>query len=181
MYEFAVLLDCKDSGKVEVCGDLCGDILKLAEIVVNIHFSGYNYDKDELESIAVCKALELLNSGSFDSSRASLKNYLYSGMRNEVGNFLFKRRKLVFWEDVDSFREEDVSCFEIDGEVIIRTISNLGEEFLEYIPIVVKALMGMGFTVNMEVSEDENMETKEEKTLEKLLCLILWENRECCP
>ena len=76
--------------------DILDQIDKLSDIVVNRHYAKMNaIDKEEMKSLAVLKAIKLIKEGSFDCSKSSIKNYLYTGMRNEMSNFIYSKRKEV--------------------------------------------------------------------------------------
>lgn len=70
-------------------------INNLVEVVVNKHFALYN-EQEELISVGFLKCLELLEGHEFDPlkypHKSALKNFLYTGIRNEVGNYLYHNR-----------------------------------------------------------------------------------------
>lgn len=74
------------------------DLEHLIMIVLNKHFSKVRPDKKEdLKQLGWYKVFKTFKQGQFDPSRSSLKNYLYTGIRNEMGNFITKgsREQLV--------------------------------------------------------------------------------------
>lgn len=98
---------------------------KLAEIVCNKH---YNYvkqhDRDDLYSVAIMKAFDLLSKGDYLISSGSLKSYLYTGMRNEMGNFLYhnKKESPIESEIIDVNPDLRVHVLEISEKEIRRII-----------------------------------------------------------
>lgn len=70
------------------------DLYKLAEIVLNCHFNYVSYsERDDLTSVAILKAISFLKESEFDPERSSLKNVLYTAMRNEMKNTLYRLSK----------------------------------------------------------------------------------------
>lgn len=69
-------------------------VVKLSEIVINKHF---NYitgsERQDLFSEAMIKALTLADQESFDKSKGSYKSYMYTGIRNEMHNYLYHAKK----------------------------------------------------------------------------------------
>jgi len=171
------LVNCNENGGVQLTEEVCKEIMKLAEIVVNKHFSGYSYDKEELRSVAILKGIELLKAGTYRSEKASLKNYLYTGMRNEVGNFLYRDKKSIPVEDIEIF-SGGVDDSLIDEELVAEVIKWMGSRFSRYLSCVLYKLGCMGLC---PYKEDSSMdESVKVKTTEKLICLILWKNQEYC-
>ena len=73
---------------------------KLAEIVCNKHYEYVKYhDRDDLYSVAVMKAYDLVSKGEYNIESGSLKSYLYTGMRNEMKNYLYKNSRDVPVDD----------------------------------------------------------------------------------
>lgn len=68
-------------------------IMKLAEIVFHTHYSFLKDHKEDMISVSIDKALRMLEKGDFDPARGNLRNYLYSGMRNEQQNYYVKYLK----------------------------------------------------------------------------------------
>lgn len=84
------------------------NLSKLAWIVLHQH---YNYVRpvelqEDLVSEAIAKAIDLCLAGEFDPTRSTLRNYLYTGMRNEMQNIMYKRRNLIPVEEVRYTEEE---------------------------------------------------------------------------
>lgn len=76
------------------------DLEKLITVVLNKHFSKVSPSKkDDLKQLGWYKVFKTLRAGGFDPSRSSLKNYLYTGIRNEMGNFLVKGSREEFLDN----------------------------------------------------------------------------------
>lgn len=70
------------------------DLMKLAEIVVNSHYSYTDLDtREDLKQVALLKAIEWLSKTDYDASRSSLKNVLYTCMRNECKNYVYRNTR----------------------------------------------------------------------------------------
>jgi len=60
---------------------------KLVSVVINRYFRYYQ-DREELEAIANLEVIKLLKDEAFDESNKVL-NYLFTGIRNRLTNFLY--------------------------------------------------------------------------------------------
>ena len=121
-----------------------GDMIdNIVEVVLNTH---YNYITDEdtrldLMQEGYLKAYELLKTGTYDPRR-NLRNYLYTGVRNAMQNYLYHDRK----EDHQDL--EDVEMF-IEGESVtevrvnMKTVAKICEKYDsygDYRPVALKYL-----------------------------------------
>lgn len=68
-------------------------LFSLSEAVVSIHYSGY-WDREEMVSVGVEKALSLLKEPYFEPSK-NIRGFLYTGIRNEVGNYLRRNSRTL--------------------------------------------------------------------------------------
>lgn len=62
-------------------------ITNLSKVVVNKHFRAYD-DFDELVQLGVCSVVDTLNDGKYDKDKGSIKNYLYTSIRNSCTNYI---------------------------------------------------------------------------------------------
>lgn len=164
-------------GEVRITEQGEKNLLTLCEVVMNTHYSyALSIDKEDLKSVGILKALELLHNGGFDPSRSTLKNYLYTGMRNEMKNYLYKNGKdvavedeilLGINEDKHSSIEDSMDYIDISDGFIISTIGRFvkSEETLNKIKSTLKF---MGFDVNYRG------ELRMYKEVEKEVCLVVW-------
>lgn len=64
----------------------------LVSVVISKYFKGYG-EIEEFQSIGMLKAIELLESNSFDrnkyTSSQALKNFLFTGIRNSISNYIY--------------------------------------------------------------------------------------------
>lgn len=93
---------------------LLRNLTKLATIVLHQHYSYVREPmlQEDLVQEALVKAIDLIQANTFDSSRSSIRNYIYTGMRNQMQNYMSKRRHEVPVEEVrpllDSYAESEV-------------------------------------------------------------------------
>lgn len=97
-------------------------IMNLVEVVRNKHFDLYPQYKEEFLSVGLEKVLKVLNMDIFDPSKGSLKNFLYTGIRNEMGNFLYHRKKDVVTDTlpVEVVRATDVESITMHDLVLFK-------------------------------------------------------------
>lgn len=151
----------------------------LCDIVLNVHYSYVlPVDREDLVSVGVIKALELLKAGCFDVERSSLKNYLYTGIRNEMKNYIYKNRgkdTVVDDEILTGINEDKINSIDYTDDTI--TISD--EMLKPYLDRFSKrvdnlefklksSLFDMGFIVTGE------FERKSYEEVSKIICLIIW-------
>lgn len=96
----------------------------LASRVYGRYYLGYSSYKDDLIQEAVLKGWTLIDEGNFDSSRSSIYNYLFTGMRNQMTNYLKKIRDVQLSEALpETCGEEDPDYN--SWEIIIKEFSDL--------------------------------------------------------
>lgn len=100
-------------------------IMKLAEIVFQKHFSFLKSHKQDLISVAVNKAVKMLEKGEFDATKGNMRNYLYAGMRNDCQNYYVKyikyTKKEISTDDftlLPSVCPLHDSCYDIDFNLV---------------------------------------------------------------
>lgn len=149
------------------------NLMTLSEIVMNSHYS-YATDKEDLKSVGVKKALDLLYNGGFDPSRSSLKNYLYTGMRNEMKNYLYKNSRDVPVDDeillgINQSYEDPTDgtygLLVVDDSEIRRALGRLFNE--ERFNKVRASLNSIGFTTTSK-------EFVRYREVDKEVALVLW-------
>ena len=60
----------------------------LVTVVVNKHFKNY-HENEELCALGMATVVEVLKLGEFDPEKGSLKNFLYTSIRNACTNYLY--------------------------------------------------------------------------------------------
>ena len=102
----------------EITDEGVKDLYKLAQIVVNSHYSYVSWsDHEEIEDVAIIKALEFIKEDNYDASRSSLKNVLYTAMRNEIRNYLYRNGREVL-VDEKVIREVNESKTVVDYDTV---------------------------------------------------------------
>lgn len=100
MESFFNIKDFIRNDKVNITEQGLKNIKDLCDIVIYKHFSYTSkQDREDLISVGTLKIVELLNKGVFDETKSSLKNYLYTGVRNEMKNYLYRNTKDIAVED----------------------------------------------------------------------------------
>jgi len=159
--------------------DMIDDIRQLAEIVCYKHYSYVDYHKrQDLISEGILKAVELICQGDFSPDRGALKNYLYTGMRNQMQNYLYGSKREF---PVEEFFNQESNLQVGQFIISIKDIENFLSGFLRdksgYLPQVVSILFEMGFEFDRSVEMKEPLEEMEGKRVERLVVLFLWENQ----
>lgn len=179
-----------DSMELDINEEGIDDIKTLCEIVLNKHFSyvrrsGFSDEADDLMSEGYLKCIKLLRSGRFDVTK-SLKNYLYTGVRNEMGNYLNRFKKETPVDDeiliktnesrtmID--KETEINLVYIDISIIVDTINKLkNKNYL--LNGVINKLNDYSFNIiGCDYVKDEKTEyTEEEKMdIDSIVSFILW-------
>lgn len=155
------------------------NITKLASIVLHQHYP-FVRDKTMQEDLiqeAICKAIDLCKAGTFDSSRSSIRNYLYTGMRNQMQNLLSKWKREISVEEVrpvdEDIEEPAISSNDITiDEDLIYEICDPFYALGNYHNNLIRALCDMGFIGDMtdldEVSEPSDF------ILQSMIIEYLW-------
>ena len=156
----------------------------LYEIIENIvqvvFYTHYNYIKDvelkkDLFQIGYLKAYELLNNGNYDPAM-SFRNFIYTGVRNEMHNTLYhlNKVKLVDLDVLDKY--DNIVGYHETGEYTIelkvaRQICNRYIVYGDYYPAVVNYLISLGLIHNKRLPQSPNLDPK---LLEGIITLVLW-------
>ena len=116
------------------------NICNLCDIVISRHFySNPSYDKEDLKQVGLYKALSLLKRSNYNPTKASLFNYLYTGIRNEIHNYVYKMSKdfVVDSAIMDTNTESicnhqlsgiDSSCLDISKETLKEVCKDKTDE-----------------------------------------------------
>lgn len=170
-----------DEGGLSVLSqDNCEELRKLCEIVLNNHYAYVAYcDREDLVAEGMLKCIELLRKGTFDPNRASLKNFLYTGIRNEMGNYLYRHKKEI---PIEEFFGVSASPEEMSITVDYRRIEEFVKPFnrgVDYTPWVIDRLEDLGFDVQRKPQRIQRQDPTHNLT-GKLVCMVLWKIREFC-
>lgn len=177
---------------------LAEKLITLAEIVVRKHFYASLQDKEDLVSIGVLKALTMISKGKWDKGKGNFMTYIYTGMRNDMHNYLYHENKFDTTNlEALSDRGQDDKYFEPDEvymsyslihSVCLNFIPSFGDEIER---LVLVELEEMGYTIKgrlvSEESEysycsdlvtDEYGKEAKEDIVSRIIGIILWKKRE---
>lgn len=157
----------------------------LYEIIENIvqvvFYTHYNYIKDpdlkeDLFQIGYLKAYELLNNGNYDPS-FSFRNFIYTGVRNEMHNTLYHLNKLqtVDLEILDKYDNivgfHDTGEYDVD-QLFIKEICNRYKRFGDYYPLVYNYLLNLHIIKGKPLKENPKYR---DSLFEGIMSLVIWE------
>ena len=193
----ALSLTEKDLENPEVLGE---KLITLSEIIVRKHFYASVNEKDDLVSIGVLKALTMISEGYWSKSKGGFCTFLYTGMRNDMHNYLYHQNKFYFVEQ-DSLVEDGVDDLYFNDELVgidyslIHTVcmrfSGMFGDAIE--GKVIKRLIDNGYNVEGMLDDnafghtfsccnyilrDDYGESVEEDIIGRLIGLILWKKKE---
>lgn len=150
----------------------------IVSVVFYKHF-GYILDnqlKQDLFQEGYLKAYDLLNSGNYDPSMP-LRNYLYTGVRNAMTNYLYHCKKELHsnLDELDKY-ENVVGIYDVDDyDIDIEHIKMLCDEFKrygDYYMLVVSYLSSLGLIKlgdkNIEIDSNNQF-------LNSLITITIWE------
>ena len=67
-------------------------VISLSEVVVSRHFAQSLVSREDLIAVGVEKAIRSLRASHFNP-QSNIRGYLYTGIRNEVGNYLKREQR----------------------------------------------------------------------------------------
>lgn len=192
----ALDLSEKDLNNPEVLGE---KLFTLTEIIISRHYYASSAQHfDDMRSIGVLKALEVISEGHFDSSKGKFASFLYFHIRNELHNFLYHENKrdcvdlevlVNQGEEETYFQEERVSIsYGIIHSVCMSFFPMFGENIEN---LVIKKLEDMDFEIkgrkasanpafvfNYDIVKEEYGQEAEDEIVSRLVGLILWKRKE---
>lgn len=119
-------------------------ITELVLLVLKRHYQQYLFD-DELQSVGRTKAIFLLNSEHVNS-REKLVNFLYTGIRNEIGNTIKREKRgtgLKFDYNDEIVFEDYTTCSGSEDQMALSNI-------IEHMEPIVENLEDLGFNLEIE-------------------------------
>ena len=176
---------------------LAKKLITLAEIVVRKHFYVSVNEKEDLVSVGVLKALSMINSGTFSESKGNFATFIYTGMRNDMHNYLYHQNKfntIDIEEMVDEGRDDNYFQnreYLIEYSLIHSVCMQFSRAFgdsLEYHLIKQMALDGytiIGIKKDRSIIVGENdilldrySDEVKDDIIDRLIGIILWKKRE---
>lgn len=148
----------------------------IVQVVFYSHFSYItDYElKRDLMQVGFLKAYELLNNGNYDPTM-SLRNFLYTGIRNEIHNTLYHLGKIptVSLDGLDVYENvvgyNQVKDYTVEEEVV-RDVCSKFKSHGDYFPKVANYLLKIGI---LEGNKYDEVEVDPELT-DGIITLTLW-------
>lgn len=168
-------------------------LITLAEIIVRKHFYASTADKDDLVSIGVLKAIRMIHSDNFRSDKGNLCTFLYTGMRNDIHNYLYHKNKFDTVDIDNTFDDGGKSDFyfedevaKIDYSLIHLVCMKFSRQFGNFIEDeIIKKLKYYGFIIDGYIescsNEDKDVlvdEAYKEEVIQRALGLLFWELKQ---
>lgn len=158
-------------------------VYEMVENIVNVVFyTHYSYItnpelKKDLLQTGFLKAYELLNNGNYDPTM-SLRNFLYTGIRNELHNTLYHLGKIptVSLDTLDVYENvigyHQVKEYSVEEE-LVKKVCDKFKDYGDYFPIVANYLINIGILDKEKYNED-GVEYNQE-LCSGVITLTLWE------
>lgn len=183
---------------------LANKLKKLAEIIVRKHFYASLNEKDDLVSIGIVKAYSMIKEGNFSPEKGNLCTFLYTGMRNDMHNYLYHIGKFNT-SDIDDIKEvykDEKNCYEsvedcddiqvgysLIHTVCMRLSPYLGDSIESQ---VVSSIRNFGFGVEgmlpvrkrhtlsccTDLLKERYGDEARDDIIGRIIGIILWEKRE---
>ena len=161
------------------------EIQELAEIVYNNHYTyKKGYDREDLIMEGIRKGIEMIKSGRYNPDYgAPLRNFIYTGMRNEMTNYLYSKKKEYpveeFYGDQKIAPEIYVDTYEVSFNDIEDICRVFRRRWGDYKKLLIDSLEDMGFEIEDVDNDDlEEREDYDKKVLERMVVLAVWRIQE---
>ena len=171
-----------ENGEPEFSEQVIDELQQLSQIVCSNHFGYVSYhDREDLIMEGQRKGIELIQSCRFDPSYGSqLKNFVYTGMRNEMTNYLYSKKREYPVEEFygDQKESEDIVLdnYEVDYCDLKCIIDKFKTRYGDISGWVVDELEDMGFTIVGDYNK--KYERKMSDLIEKVVVICVWKIRE---
>ena len=180
--------------------ELSKKLITLAEIIIRKHFYASAKDKEDLVSVGILKAMSMIQSGKFSKGKGNFATFLYTGMRNDMHNYLYHQNKFET-VDFDTFIDRgecdkyfvDYHCY-LDYSLIHLVCMKFEPSFGDSIESkLIEKFVEMGFEMrgmpenrkimNKYVSgnnvlEDTYGKVVSEDVINRLVGVVLWKKKE---
>lgn len=179
--------------------ELAKKLTTLVEIVIRKHFYASIKDKEDLVSVGLVKAYEMIADDNFDKSKGNFASFIYSGCRNSLHNYLYHEYKFNT-EDVDSLIDfgRDDRYFEDDK--VFLSYSLIHTVCMSFMPVfgdnieypVINELESMGYYIKGRKEDNltpstflycdnilyEYGKSAEADIVSRIIGIILWKKRD---
>lgn len=172
-----------EEGEPYISDKVTDEIQKLSEIVCNNHFGYVDYhDREDIIVEGILKALEMIYSKKFDPDYgAPLRNFIYTGMRNEMKNYLYRKKREYpveeFYGDQKKSPDIVIDTYEVDYNLFKDIIDRFKKRFGDYSGLLVDELEDMGFDISNYKSV-VRLTNYNKNLLEKMVVMSIWKIRE---
>lgn len=161
---------------------LANKIMDLCSIVFRRHFYANEDDKDDLISVGILKSYSLIREGRFNNEKGKILNFLYTGIRNEMHNYIYHNSKEICKNEIEGEEQGyyDQKCFEIESSLVTEVC----KEFYMYgnlTYLVCEELEVRGFLINKKrVGSASDMIRNEfvDDVIDRLCGAVLWKRQE---
>lgn len=174
-----------EEGNPDIDGQVIEELQKMAEIVANNHFRYIEdkYDKEDIISEGIAKGLEMIESCKFDPDYgSSLRNYIYTSMRNEMRNHIYRQNREYpveeFYGDQKKSPEIILEEYDVSFQYFKDIIDHYKKRYGDYSSLVIDELEEMGFNIVNCPNCESRKENYDENILERLVVFAVWRIRE---
>lgn len=129
-------------------------ITNLSQVVVNRHFRSYE-DFDEFVQLGVCAVINTLSEGKYDKDKGSLKNYLYTAIRNACTNYVHHNKNFGREVISDTLPENSITDFDllvVNNSVIDRFFKSVPEPYHVDAKTFLAYLKYKGFPIDADLT-----------------------------
>ena len=137
---------------------LYSKLCDLCNMIISRHFYANTREKEDLVSVGVTKALSMISDGHWDPRKGRLMSFLYTGMRNEMHNYLYRISREILYDDYYEESYTDISLEEPDIlSIDFKYVDDVCKSFISYGDLrdyVVMNLEDNGFKVTNYKKDD---------------------------
>lgn len=179
--------------------ELAHKLITLSEIIIRKHFYASIKDKDDLVSVGVLKAYEMINSGNYDITKGNFTSFLYTGLRNSIHNYLYHEYKFNP-EDIDGIIDYGREDLYFDSDEVYLSYSLVHTVCMSFMPVfgdnieypVLNELESMGYTIRGRKDTNkvpsallycdnlvyEYGKEAEDDVVSRIIGIILWKKKD---
>ncbi len=176
-------------------------LITLAEIIIRKHFYASVNEKDDLVSVGLVKAFSMLNDNKFNKDRGNICTYLYTGMRNDMHNYLYHQNKFNL-TDISSMIDTGVDDGYFEEEYFSIPYSVVHIVCMKFIKVfgegieadVLQRLKEVGFTITGKAESNPNIKVRyvcrndvlldcfgqevKDDVVNRIVGLVIWKKKE---
>jgi len=166
------------------------EVLKTIDTMCELVWSRYfnfpcfnQMDREDMIQEGRLKSLKMLQLEYFNPEY-SLRNFLYTGIRNEMQNFTvkFQKNPICGAENFDFDVLADNAYYEdgleMETEILTQVFSKFSKEYLRFAPDTILALKERGFTFEKMPVSDGKTSFRSKELVSKFECLCIWQKMD---